>query len=398
VAVAIITFAAVAICASTILLAGFLWRRGGEDSVVRLSSVRGALRFLGGPFPLSMALHIALLLFLIITIHESRGRDLTILTMEPGGGGGAGDEMRDLELPPETMPEVAPVSATVPDFASSANAIRTATEYVRAATGGIGVGIGSGTGSGRGHGFGPGFGGFLMDLRRNGLDVVLVIDGTGSMKLIIDDVKSRMRRLVGAIHNLVPTARIGIVVYGATGEPVAMQPLTLSPAKLESFLAGLDARGGGEWEENVLGGVRAAIEKMDWRAPANKVIVLVADSPPPKADFAQLRALAARFHRANGALNAIDLSALEHQRFEAEFNRRIHRDPAGATTATTSMPGFYRQTQLAYQVIVRAGGGEMRALISDEQIGQEVMVLAFGERWRSTIAPFSRSIAPPGGR
>jgi hypothetical protein len=342
-------------------------------------------------------LHVALLLFLIITIHESRGRDLTIVTMETGGGGGAGEEMRDLELPPEVMPEVAPVSAQAPDFASSANAIRSATDYVRAATGGIGVVIGPGTGSGPGRGIGPGFGGFLMDLRRNGLDVVLVIDGTGSMKLIIDDVKARMRELVGAIHNLVPTARIGIVVYGGAAEPVAMQPLTLSPAKLESFLAGVDARGGGEWEENVLGGVRAAEEKMDWRAEAKKVIVLVADSPPPRADFAQLRAVAARFRRNNGALNAIDVGAIEHQRFEAALNRSIHHVPGGEPPRSSALPQFYRETQLAYQAIVREGGGEMHALNNGEQINQQVMVLAFGERWRSLIAPFSRSMARAGG-
>jgi hypothetical protein len=396
VAVAIIAFAAVAICVSTVLLAFVLWRRDAEDTKSRLSSLRGAIRFVRGPFPLSVALHIALLLFLVITMHESRARDLTILTMEAGGGGGGGDEMRELELQQEIMPEVAPVSNPAPDpLAESAGAIRSATDYLRSATGGIGIGGGGGVGSGRGHGIGRGF---VMKLRRDGLDVVLVIDGTGSMKLIIDDVKAHMRDLVGAIHNIVPTARVGIVVYGGVGERVAMQPLTIMPARLESFLAGLDAKGGGEWEENVLGGIRAATEKMDWRPYAKKVIVLVADSPPPKADFTQLRAIAARFHRNNGAFNAIDLSALEHQRFEAAFNKQVHNAPASTAVspAGSALPTFYRETQLAYLVLVRDGGGEVHALNSGEQINQQVMVLAFGEQWRAMVAPLSHTIASNG--
>ena len=392
----IIAFAAVAICVSTVLLAFMLWRRGEHDDS-RLSSLRGAIRFISGPFPLSAALHVALLLFLVITIHESRGRDLTILTMEAGGGGGNGAEMRELELPEESMPEVAPVSNPVPDpLAESVSAIRIAREYVRSASSGIGTGLGNGVGSGHGPGFGGGFRGFVMKLRRDGLDVVLVIDGTGSMKLIIDDVRARMRELVGAIHNIVPTARVGIVVYGGAGEPVAMQPLTIMPARLESFLAGLDANGGGEWEENVLGGVRAATEKMDWRPYAKKVIVLVADSPPPKADFAQLRAIAGRFRRNNGALNAIDVGALEHQRFEAAFNRTIHHLPGSTPPLPSALPAFYRETQIAYQVLTRDGGGEVHALNSSEQINQQVMVLAFGEQWRAMVAPLSRSVARSG--
>ena len=95
---------------------------------------------------------------------------------------------------------------------------------------------GGGMGSGYGHGIGSGFGGFIGELRRKGLDVVLVIDGTGSMKLIIDDVKAKMEQLVQSIHRLVPIARIGIIVFGGKGETMNIQPLTLSPQKLSDFL------------------------------------------------------------------------------------------------------------------------------------------------------------------
>ena len=71
-------------------------------------AIRSAMRFLIGPFPLSVALHVALLLVLIITIHEQRGRELIMVNLEAGGGGGGGSEMKDLDMPEVPMPDTAP--------------------------------------------------------------------------------------------------------------------------------------------------------------------------------------------------------------------------------------------------------------------------------------------------
>ena len=94
---------------------------------------------------------------------------------------------------------------------------------------------------------------------------MLVIDGTKSMDFVMDDVKARMTRLAIRVRQLVPIARIGVVVFGGKGEPLDMQPLTLSTAKLQTFLGSIQAKGGGEWQENTLGAVQAAVTKMDWK-------------------------------------------------------------------------------------------------------------------------------------
>ena len=344
-----------------------------------------------GPFPLSVSLHAFLLLFLIVTMHESRARELTFLRLEAGGGGGGGSEMNDLDVPELQMPEIAPTAFEAPTTVSDASAL-TAVDYVRSASGGgIGLGRGGGIGGGYGRGIGTGFPGFLMDLRRNGLDVVLVIDGTGSMAIVIQDVKARMREMIAAIHRIVPTARIGMVVYGGRGEPITSQALTLSPAKLEAFLASIGASGGDEWEENVFGGIETAIDKMDWRPYAKKVIVLVGDTPPSRDDFAATRRAIQNFRALNGIVNAIDVSMLEHQRFEQAFEQKVHRDIA--YKADGPLPQFHRETQLAYQVLTRDGGGAMQSLGGDEQINQELTVLAFGSQWRSMVEAFGRPIA-----
>src|SRR5271167_3662874 len=241
-------------------------RDDDEADATRLQKMKDALGLLIGPFPLSVALHVLGLLFLIITVHEQRGRELIMVNLEAGGGGGGGNEMQDLDMPEVPMPDTAPQQMEQPTAVDTSQAVGMANDYVRAAGGGgIGIGRGGGVGSGYGKGIGSGFGGFIGELRRKGLDVVLVIDGTGSMQLIIDDVKAKMAQLITAVHRLVPIARVGIVVFGGKGKKMGIQPLTLNPQKLVDFLANIHAEGGDEWEEDLAGGVNAAIHQMDWK-------------------------------------------------------------------------------------------------------------------------------------
>ncbi len=207
--------------------------------VVERRSVWEVLRFLSGPLPLSIALHLAILLAILWGVHFERARNLIVVNFQPSGGGGGTQQLEQLNVPEMPMPEMAmPLPIERPIVAQhSTQAISEATHYVRSvAGGGIGIGRGGGIGSGYGHGIGAGFGGFIGALRRSGLDVALVIDGTGSMKRIIDDVKNKMRLLILAIHQLVPTTRMAIVVFGARGEPIQVQPLTVSPEILINFL------------------------------------------------------------------------------------------------------------------------------------------------------------------
>jgi hypothetical protein len=359
------------------------------------NSLRAAIRFAGGPVPLSIALHAAALLLLIITIHEQRGRELIIVNLEAGGGGGSGNEMQDLDVPDVPMPDEAPLHADAPTTVATSDALNLVNNYVRSESGGgIGIGRGGGLGSGYGPGIGPGtFGEFVGHLRRTGLDVALVIDGTASMRLIVDDVRAKMQELVRSIHRLVPTARVGVVVFGGKGEPLEIQPLTLNADHIGSFLSQLTAKGGGEWEENTYGAFDAAVNRLDWKPYARKVIVLVGDSPPEKDDFAPLLALVGRFRAENGAVNTVDVSEQEHERFEREFWLKVHREEPPAKTA---LPAFYRQTQIAYQVIAHAGGGTMKALDAGTEVNQQVMVLVFGDEWESQVRAFSPGLdAPP---
>jgi hypothetical protein len=198
-----------------------------------------------------------------------------------------------------------------------------------------------------------------------------------------------MQQLVQSIHRLVPIARIGIIVFGGKGEKMNIQPLTLSPQKLSDFLNGIQAMGGGEWEEDTLGAVETGINKMDWKPYAKKVVVLVGDSPPRTEDFAPLLALIRQFKSNNGTFNTVDVAAEEHERFEREFWLKVHREEP---PKISPLPAFYRQTQAAYKVLATAGGGSMKSLTKDAHINQQVLILAFGDQWQSQVSAFGRGL------
>jgi len=369
------------------------WRRAERETaaVVEVRSIWDVLRFFSGPLPLSIGLHIAVLLALLWGVHFEAGRNLITVNFQSSGGGGGTQQLKQLEVPEMPMPEMAmPMPIERPIVAQhSTQAISEATHYMRTvAGGGIGIGRGGGIGSGYGRGIGAGFGGFIGGLRRSGLDVALVIDGTGSMKRIIDDVKGKLRLLILAIHRLVPTTRMGIVVFGGRGEPIQVQPLTISPDVLLTFLNNIVAQNGGGWQEDTLGAVRTAVDRFAWRPLAKKVIVLVGDTPPFDEDKEPTLDEIRKLRAENGIFNTVDVTVEEHERFLQEYYRQIGLSPP----KHDPMPSFYFETQRAYQDMAAAGGGQWRSLTKDEQINQQVLILAFGSQWQTEVAAFGRGL------
>jgi hypothetical protein len=372
------------------------------EPVERWRALKNSLRFLEGPLPISIALHALLLLGMLWGVHFESSRNLITVSFEGGGGGGSqsrGDELRQLNLPEMGLPEMtAPMPIERPVIATmGTQAVAVATHYMREISGGSGIGIGrgGGFGSGYGRGVGAGFGGFIGGLRQSGLDVVLVIDGTGSMKLIIEDVKNRMKQLVLAIHRLVPTARIGIVVFGGRGEPIQTEAPTISPETLIAFLQNIQAHDGGEWQEDTLGAVRTAVDRMGWRPNAKKVIVLVGDTPPFDEDNAPVMQEIRQFREENGVVNTVDVTVEEHERFMEDW-AKAHGGEKPYTD--DGLPDFYLETQHAYQAMAATGGGSWRSLTKDQQINQQVLILAFGTRWQTEVTAFGRNLSSTSDR
>lgn len=389
-----ILIACLVVSTSTLIVA-FVWGRvrGVPIAESMPAGLRSAARFAGGPFSFSIAIHLAVILALVVAVHESRARELLIVTMEPGSThqfeGPEPLEVRDVPMPESNTrtPEDSPPVVDVKEVLSANRSTLAETPSPN----GLDIGRGNGPFNlhpGDGGSGGMSFPWYISDLRRKGLDIVLVIDGTKSMEFVMADVKVRMTQLAVRVRQLVPIARVGVVVFGGKGEALQIQPLTLSTAKLQAFLSSIQARGGGEWEENTLGAVQAAVTKMDWKPYARKVIVLIGDSPPEKEDFAPLVALIRDFRSRNGTLSGVDVQEEEHERFEREFWIRVHhKEPTEKDIGP--LPPFAKQAQAAYHVLAANGGGSVRSLSHDADVNHQVMILIFGDKWQDEVSRYA---------
>ena len=387
----------------SILIVAFAWTRIRGVPIAESMPVglRNAARFAGGPFSISIAIHLAIILALVIAVHESRARESLILLLDPGSIHPI-ESVEPIEIPDVPMPEFnTKLPDDSPPMIDTQKVLRANSSEVQGTPADNGIFLDRHIGNylnlhpGLGGEGGETFGWFVDGLRHKGLDIVLVIDGTKSMDFVMADVKARMTQLAIRVRQLVPIARVGVVVFGGKGDPIDMQPLTLSTAKLQTFLGSITAKGGGEWQENTLGGVQAAVTRMDWKPYARKVIVLIGDSPPEQEDFAPLLTLIRDFRRNNGTLSGIDVQQEEHERYEREFWIKVHRfEPTPKDIGP--LPQFAKQAQAAYKVLASTGGGSIRSLSHDADVNHQVMILVFGDKWQDEVGRLRVEVA--GGR
>lgn len=268
-----------------------------------------------------------------------------------------------------------------------------------AGVGGLGIG---GGGGGGGWSLGTAFGKYVGSLRKVGLDVALVVDSTGSMQNVIDEMKRRLDDLVATMQRLVPTARIGAVAFrDRDDDRVATAPrqsedflvrwsdLTFNGKKVRTFLDGIVAEGGGDWEEAVKDGVETAIRQLKWRADAKKVIIVVGSSPPHPQDVPALKHLVETWRAQGGVLSTIDVSQLLHE----EHERKLHRWLYGEELQTVSpLPDFYQQVRDTFGDLAHEGGGEMVSLDQTAALARHLLALTFGPQWQKDVARIARGL------
>jgi len=118
------------------------------------------------------------------------------------------------------------------------------------------------------------------------IDVVFVIDSTGSMHDEIRSVKEELTNIIGDVKygNPRPDVKIGVVTYRDYSpeeqEYVTREmDLTSNTNNAVRFIRNINANGGGDYEEAVEAGLNEAINDMNWRKSAQRVIILVGDAP-----------------------------------------------------------------------------------------------------------------------
>jgi len=261
-------------------------------------------------------------------------------------------------------------------------------------------GLGLGGGGGGSFSLGTSFGRYVGGLRKVGLDVALVVDSTGSMQNVIDEIKRRMDDLAASMQRLVPTARVGAVAYrDRDDDKVATAPrqsedfrvkwtdLTFNVKKVQTFLDGIVAEGGGDWPEAVKDGLECAMRQLKWRQDAKKVIILVGSSPPHEKDVPAIKKLVDDWHARGGVVSAIDVSLLLHEEHERKIYRWLHgEDPK----EISPLPDFYKEVSDSFGDIAHHGGGEMLALGQQTALVRHLLVLTFGPQWEKDVARIAR--------
>ena len=120
------------------------------------------------------------------------------------------------------------------------------------------------------------------------IDVVFVLDTTGSMSGLIQTAKEKIWSIATTMASAQPTPeiRIGLVAYRDRGDQYVTKMVDLS-SDLDSVYATLmdfEADGGGDTPESVNQALNDAIHKMSWSEgeQAYQVFFLVGDAPPHK--------------------------------------------------------------------------------------------------------------------
>ena len=228
---------------------------------------------------------------------------------------------------------------------------------------------GAGFGTGPLPGFSPGFGKEIGNLRKKGLDVVLVLDATNSMSPYIEQGKRRLREILDIVTHLVPKARFGVVAYKDYGDDYGLNAvkgmkITRDTDAIRKFINGIVAGGGGDIPEPINEAIKVATDfkVMGWKGGAKRLIILVGDSPihpsGRKTAFRDARNFALKL---NGTINVIDVG--------------------GAGTQ-----GARRQTVLPdLAEIAKKGGGQAFLLQEQEEFWRHLIVSVFGRKYEKDV-------------
>lgn len=119
-----------------------------------------------------------------------------------------------------------------------------------------------------------------------GLDVVFLLDTTGSMGGELGEVKDRVRQLAEVLRTQRENERVrfGVVAYRDQGDAYVTKtsPLDTDADVSFRFLAGLTADGGGDGPEDVLAGLTTALRDLNWDGgdDVEREVFLIGDAPP----------------------------------------------------------------------------------------------------------------------
>jgi len=173
------------------------------------------------------------------------------------------------------------------------------------------------------------------------LDLVFVMDTTGSMRNELADVQANLLGVIRVLARLAPSLRVGFVAFKDRGDAYVTLAFPLSlmtpgnVAQVIDFVGRMSAEGGGDDPEPVDEAMTVATA-MPWRNDAQGRILVVGDETA----------------RPSGRVRALELA----DRFRSSAS-----DRARPRTVSAIFTGESPRARLFYEEIARAGGGDFSA-------------------------------------
>lgn len=117
------------------------------------------------------------------------------------------------------------------------------------------------------------------------LDIVILLDATGSMGDEIAQLKANINHIVAqtAALDAQPDIRLGMVAYRDEADDFVtrQQNFVSNVASFGTFLNSIEASGGGDYPEALNLALAEGIQDLSWRTtPTVKLVFLIADAPP----------------------------------------------------------------------------------------------------------------------
>jgi hypothetical protein len=136
------------------------------------------------------------------------------------------------------------------------------------------------------------------------LDLVFVMDTTGSMRDELRDLQANLVGVIRILHRLAASLRVGFVAYKDREDAYVTRVFPLSRMegvlfqRIVDFVQGIEAKGGGDVPEPVDVALEAAVD-MGWRSEAQGRIIVIGDATVHAANRTRTLELAERFKRSS---------------------------------------------------------------------------------------------------
>lgn len=220
------------------------------------------------------------------------------------------------------------------------------------------------------------------------MDVLFLLDSTGSMADEIETVKKKIEEIAKEISygNPKPDVRFGVVTYRDRGDAYVTRKYKLT-RNLNEVLTNLSlttASGGGDYEESLNEALKVALYDMNWNEDrkTSKILFLIADAPPHMdygEEFTYKDAIL-EASKSGISINSIGCSGLD------ERGEKIFREISKETNASFNY--------LTYKHTIIAESGEKKEILEE---GKEIYVVesTFAEEledkdWEEGVASVTR--------